>query len=152
MKYHDHGFWCNDAYLEVWTLLFVKEVEKGQFHANSKLKDRVVNDWYLAATVGFVGCIDLSLDDIITSDEDRAFLLNVAEVLNAHLSSLPIGLPVATMAVIENEIRGEKWPVPPLTNSILKVGVLFSQLMRGDLTTKSNSPLDYLKPENWNRI
>jgi hypothetical protein len=151
VKYHDNGFWCNDAYLEIWLYLFVKEAEKQQYQTDSPLRDRVLGDWYLAATVGFMGCIDLRLDEIIHSDEDKAFLLGIASTLHSILSPHDV-IPPLLMAAIEKDIRGEKWMEPPLAKSIMKVGTLFTQLLKGELTTKSNSPLTYLNPEQWNKI
>jgi hypothetical protein len=152
VEYSSKGFWCDDAYLEVWAYLFVKEVEACNWQTNSDLEKRILTDWYLAATAGFMGCIDLRLDDIIESDNDKAFLLSVAGNLQDKLLKLTTVLPPYLMAAIENEIKGVKWMQPPLAKSIAKVGLLFQQLLNGNLDTKVNSPLDYLSQEQWNEI
>ncbi|WP_133273916.1 hypothetical protein [Hymenobacter radiodurans] len=130
----------------------MKEIENKETLPKSVLRDKVVTEWYLAATVGFVGCINLDLDNIINSDDDRDFLLLIADDMQERLLRFGKRIPKNIIADIENNSLGIKWAQAPLVNSIAKVGVLFKQLLKGDLNFKSNSPLDYLKPEVWNSI
>ncbi|QIL77146.1 hypothetical protein [Hymenobacter sp. HDW8] len=130
----------------------MKEIENKETQPKSALRDRIVTEWYLAATVGFVGCINLDLDNIINSDDDRNFLLTITSDLHERLVRFGKRIPENIIADIENSSPGIKWAQAPLVNSIAKVGVLFKQLLKGDLNLKSTSSLDYLKPEAWNRI
>jgi hypothetical protein len=152
VEYNGNGFWCNDAYLETWLYLYVKEIENEETLPKPALRNKIVTDWYLAATVGFVGCINLDLDNIIKSNDDRGFLLSVANYLHESLISFGKYIPENIIVDIENNMQGVKWSQAPLVSSIAKVGVLFKQLLKGELNMKSNSPLDYLDAEEWNKI
>jgi hypothetical protein len=149
--FNNKGFWCEDAYLEVWLLFLIEELKYQTIYHNYDLLSYVINDWYTYATLGFVGCIDLDLDNIIKSNDELELFLHVANRVNKELL-LDEKVSADEMQIIGKEIRGVQWIEAPGSVSIVKVGVYFVKLLESKLVKDVYSSLEYLSPDNWNSL
>ena len=141
------GFWCNDSVLETWLSYFLEVLDRQENLPN--WLQQLHQDWEVQATVGFVGCIDLLLDEVATDESRVATLLKLAAQTNHLLAAHGEFIPAETLNQRQYQPDGVTWTAAVATANFLKVGQLFSRLLEGKLHTTASSPLDYLNPKNW---
>ena len=141
------GFWCNDSVLEVWLLYFLEVLDQ-EGNLPGWLQ-KLHLDWEVQATVGFVGCIDLLLDEVATDESRIAILLDLSNQTNHLLASHGEFIPAEVLNQRQYQPDGVTWTAAVDTAIFLKVGQLLSRLLEGKLQTTASSPLDYLEHKNW---
>lgn len=154
VEFQTKGFWCADAYLEVWLFNAVAEMDK--LPNRSSWIDEIRGEWYMMATSGMTGCINLFLDTVITNDERKEHLQRIALAVNRFFAGYGESIPLDIVNKVFTEgdgfSEGDGFISPPETANFIKVGKLFIELINGRLSTTASSPLDYLRPENWKKI
>ena len=141
------GFWCNDSVLETWLSYFL-EVLDHEENLPGWLQ-QLHQDWQVQATAGFVGCIDLLLDEVATDESRVTTLLTLAAQTNHLLASHGEFIPAGVLNQRQYQPADGTWTVAVATAMFLKVGQLFSGLLQGKLQTTASSPLDYLELKDW---
>lgn len=92
--YQERGFWADDTTIELWLHLLVK-TSSGAGQPDWVTTAR--RDWDRQASVGFLGCVTVGLDDHLGGDpvRERQFLALVA-TLDDHVRALGPTIPAAT--------------------------------------------------------
>ncbi|MCB2376850.1 hypothetical protein LGH70_04615 [Hymenobacter sp. BT635] len=151
VNYQGHGFWCLDAHLEVW-LGYAVEVLARRGPALPPWLLQLREEWYLQASVGFTGCIELGLDETLTDAGRLAAVQQVAAATNQLLAAHGSHIPAPVLNSRPTNPEGSRWHRAVATADFLTVGYLLQALLAGQLTTTASSPLDYLAPEQWRRL
>ena len=112
VEYKGFGFWTRDSYLESWLTTLLDEMRK--LPAPEPWQQSLMEHWAIQATIDG-GCMRVGLDDFLTDDTRRSFVLLLAK------SVLDFSGPTAR-----------------------RTGQLFIDLLAGKLKTTSSSPIDYL--------
>jgi hypothetical protein len=85
-NYGQLGFWARDDTVELWLYLLVGEVDA--LPASAPWLRQARDDWYLQATVGFVGCVSADLDrHLVGSSEREAELLALVGMVRDRIAS-----------------------------------------------------------------
>jgi len=147
VAFRQFGFWCNDSVLETWLSYFLEVLDR-QENLPGWLQ-QLHQGWEAQATVGVVGCIDLSLDEVVTDESRVATLLKLAAQTNYLLAAHGEFIPAEVLNQRQYQPDGITWTAAVATAMFLKVGQLFSRLLEGNLRTTASSPLDYLEHKNW---
>ena len=148
VKFKEKAFWSDDAWLEGWLYFFVQELSKLK-RSDIWIK-QIEGDWYLQAKLGFMGCINLGLDEVIDSQEKKEILEAIA--LKVNNKFLVFGKVLPNHILTELETIGHNWPSPPKTSNFIKVGQLFIELINERLQWTVSSSLEYKRPENWETL
>jgi hypothetical protein len=147
VAFHNFGFWCNDSVLETWLSYFLKVLDQQE-----NLPDwlqQLHQNWEVQATVGFVGCIDLLLDEVATDESRVTILVGLVARTNQLLAAHGEFIPAEVLNHLPYQPAGVTWYDAVATALFLKVGQLLSRLLEEKLQTTASSPLDYLEPKNW---
>ena len=114
--YKGFGFWTHDSFLENWLTILLDEMRK--LPALEPWQESLRDHWRVQATIDG-GCMWVGLDDFLTSDERRDFVLSLSK-------------------------NAVKWSGP----TSRRTGQLFIDLLQGRLRTIASSPIDYLDDPN----
>jgi hypothetical protein len=131
--YRGRGFWADDTVIELWLHLLV---EAGPTRCDTAWIGRARDDWAIQASVGFLGSVNVALDDHLAGDPTREseFVTLVNEFDN-RLASLGPTIPAAIAT---------SYHVGGGTEFIddVDVGVLrqFSAALIGLVTTRRTEP------------
>jgi hypothetical protein len=80
--FRERGFWSQDATLEVWLILLAQQAAKRQ--QQTWLVEAAEN-WHRQGTLGFIGCVSAGLDEIATSDDRIAIVIELSHRALAYL-------------------------------------------------------------------
>jgi hypothetical protein len=105
-------------------------------------------EWQIQATAGFMGCINLSLDEVATDGGRIAILLKLSALTNEAFASHGQFVPAAVLNNLKYKPLDGVWTGAVATVKFLEVGQLFGHLLEGKLQTTASSPLTYLEPDN----
>ena len=112
VDYKGFGFWTRDSFLGNFLTILLAEMQK--LPAREGWQEVLRKHWLLQANIDG-GCMSLGLNDFLTNDQRREFVLSVAK--NALEQCDP---------------------------TCRRTGELFIDLLEGRLRTTSSSPIDYL--------
>ncbi|WP_375435517.1 hypothetical protein [uncultured Hymenobacter sp.] len=138
VDFKSFGFWCDDSVLETWLSYFLQVLDREENLEGWLQQVRL--DWQVQATAGFMGCIDLSLDDIATDQGRIATLLKLGVQTNHLLASHGEFIPAEVLNHHTYKAPGVIWTDAVATVVFLEVGQLFSSLLEGNLRTTSSNP------------
>ena len=139
--YRGYGFWANDAILEAWLAALADIVPSDA----PPWLGEAQRAWYELAGVGFMGCVDASLDGMLTSPGRVQVILELATSAMEHVRGLADGtgyLPAQWLN--ERHISGElSWTSGNIRlDYVEQVAGAFTSLLRGELqTTPATSPV-----------
>lgn len=125
------GFWSHDDTVELWLYLLVAEIDAQPDPAPWLRQAR--DDWYLQATVGFLGCVSVDLDRHLAgaSEREAAFLALLGLVRDRIASFGPVlHAEVATSF----GIGGGKDLVDVSTDLLQRFTTAVAGLVRGETT------------------
>ncbi|MBD2101662.1 hypothetical protein [Leptolyngbya sp. FACHB-261] len=140
IDFKGYGFWARDASVEVWLDLLVQEIDKLE-KVSDWLKE-ARSDWFEQATVGFVGCVDPKLDHFLISQERIDLVLTLSENTLRWLERQGKYLSKESLnSSMGSEVDNPKgwWEQDVETQSFIKVGRKFIELLRGDLKTNAST-------------
>ena len=145
--YQGHGFWANDAFLEVWLAALAEAIPQD---APSWLLD-AGHRWQEQAGAGFKGCVDARLNATLTSPQRTPVVLRLAESAVGLLGDLadPTGFVPAPW-LNDRHIGGDMSSGSGniRLDYVLQVANAFTSLLRGELeSTPSTSPVFPLADE-----
>jgi hypothetical protein len=139
VEFKSYSFWCDDSLLETWLTYFLQMLDR-QENVEGWLQ-QVQLDWQVQATAGFMGCIDLSLDRIVTDPGRITTLLKLGAQTDQLLASHGEIIPAEALNHLKYRPSGVIWTDAVATAMFL--ALLFSSLLDGKLLTTSSSPLDH---------
>jgi hypothetical protein len=146
VEFRQFGFWCNDSVLETWLSYFLEVLDQEK-NLPGWLQ-QLHQEWQVQATAGFMGCINLSLDEVATDEGRVAALLRLSILTNEVFASHGEFVPAEVLNKLKYKPLDGIWAGAVTTAKFLEVGQLFGQLLEGKLQTTSSSPLTYLNPNN----
>jgi hypothetical protein len=138
VDFNGHGYWIQDGFLEGLSFMLAREFEK--MPDKEDWQKELVDDWIIAATAGFVGCVPSYLNDYFETP-DRLELLRTT--LKTIINKLEIDADFLTLADLnDNKIGLGEWHAVN-RQGFQKAARLMLDLIDGKLRTNASSPVDY---------
>ena len=85
VEYKRFGFWARDALLESWLTTLLDEMD--MLLAKEQWQQSLMEHWRIQCKIDG-GCMDVGLDEFVTNDERKSFLLSIAGNVSSHSDPL----------------------------------------------------------------
>ena len=133
------GYWAKDAFLEGLLFLLVREFKK--IKDKDEWLTKVMDDWSISATAGYMGCVPSNLDEFF----DTPSRLNLLRMkLDKIIMELETNEQFLTLDDLNgNNIGGTPEWVGVNTQGFQNCAQLMLNLVNGKLKTDPSSPVDY---------
>jgi hypothetical protein len=149
-NFRGRGFWSRDALLEVW--LRVLSLHMGDDVHKSGWQHDLRDQWLLASTGCFSGCVSASLDEFLTDSDRVAIILQTSERSIQSLRAFGAFVPATFLNALG--LDGPFAADLPIEWFDL-ISDRFTALLRGELTTDaSSSPVlpATRKDQRWDEV
>jgi hypothetical protein len=94
VDYRGRGFWANDTTIELWLHLLL---QTNSARSGLAWFARARDHWRVQAGVGFLGCVNVGLDEHLAGDPTReSEFVALIHQFDEHLASLGPAIPAAT--------------------------------------------------------
>jgi hypothetical protein len=132
---NDKGFWMRDSILELWLRLLALHVEESpeEEFIGRKIRD----NWLLASRGYFLGCVPVSLEDAVSTDEGRDIVIRAINSLIDRLENGPKTLDWGTLNLLG--IEGGIFTSGIEARRLIEVGNAFLALIAGEIQADASS-------------
>ena len=135
--YRGRGFWADDTVIELWLHLLV-HTRPARCRAAWIIRAR--DAWAVQARVGFLGCVDLGLDEHLAGDPTReAEFVTLINAFDDHLESLGAMIPAPT-ATLYNVGGGTEFGADVDIAVLHRFSTALIELVTAKTTDTSSAP------------
>lgn len=139
MRYNSHGFWIHQAFVEVLSEYFCETFEN---IGVSTLSDNMQEIYSICDTNRngeAIGMVNISFDDTISNDDDKAAIIDVLNQTKTLISSKGSELSIAVLEDFESRKTDDyfkvPWAFPIQTQSLTATIDIIIQLLNGTWTS-----------------
>lgn len=127
----DHGYWMRDGTLELWLRLLALHLPEQPLSAGvDEPVKKMRNQWLLASSGGFTGCVPVALDEACSTEVGRSAVNAALASLLARLRAAPPELDPRTL-----DLLGLDGPFasPVATRRLIEVAQAFRSICAGEV-------------------
>jgi hypothetical protein len=94
------GFWMNDSVLELWLRLLALHIDIEESPEKEFVGRKIRDNWLLASSIHFMGCVPDRLDEAVSTDEGREVVIQAINSLIDALKKGPETLDGDTLSLL----------------------------------------------------
>ncbi|HXE51928.1 MAG TPA: hypothetical protein VN541_02890 [Tepidisphaeraceae bacterium] len=127
---HEHGFWMLDGFLEIWLRLLALHIKDPTEPGSVATKIR--DQWLLASRGYFSGCVPVSMDEAVATDEGKSIVKNAIHSLLHSLEHGPEMINNDALNLLG--IEGVRFGSDIEKRRLIEIGNAFLDLIDGKIT------------------